>query len=222
MSIPTEILANLPARVDKPKDKPVATSTMIARRKRILFLEKLRECGQVTAAAQAIGYKNAAAINQARRNDENFDREVMAARIEYVETHVEDEIIRRAMLGRLKPVRHKGVVVGYDREPSDTLILAVAKANNPKKWGDNKTVDINHTKKVGVVILAEGPQSVAEWEMESVRVHEEQQRLKAGGAPIVEAMFEEVKSEEEYADFLKRGEEPQPEPEKEVTLEDLL
>jgi hypothetical protein len=56
--------------------------------------------------------------------------EVQAART------LEDEAVRRAHEGLRKPVWYKGRIVGYETEYSDTLLLAVLKANNPDKFRD--------------------------------------------------------------------------------------
>jgi hypothetical protein len=49
---------------------------------------------------------------------------------------LEDEAVRRAYEGLRKPVWYKGKIVGYETEYSDTLLLAVLKANNPDKFRD--------------------------------------------------------------------------------------
>ena len=49
---------------------------------------------------------------------------------------LEDEAVRRAHEGLRKPVWYKGKIVGYETEYSDTLLLAVLKANNPDKFRD--------------------------------------------------------------------------------------
>ena len=49
---------------------------------------------------------------------------------------LEDEAVRRAHEGLRKPVRYKGKIVGYDTEYSDSLLLALLKANNPEKFMD--------------------------------------------------------------------------------------
>src|SRR5579871_5668868 len=47
---------------------------------------------------------------------------------------LEDVAVRRAHEGLRKPVWFKGKIVGYETEYSDTLLLAVLKANNPENW----------------------------------------------------------------------------------------
>jgi hypothetical protein len=49
---------------------------------------------------------------------------------------LEDAAVRRAHEGLRKPVWYKGKIVGYETEYSDTLLLAVPKANNPEKFRD--------------------------------------------------------------------------------------
>jgi len=205
MTIPPELLTNLPAKIDKLDERLTPTNSVVARRKRKLFIEKLRECGNMTEAASAVGYSTTGAINYVRRADPAFAQEVMQAMQDFCDK-AEGEVKRRGVDGVLKPKYHQGVVVGFEREYSDTLLLAFLKAHRPKKWGDNKNVEINHTKKVGVVILASGADSEKQWEMESVEVHEKQQ------AAVIDAEFEQVSLNSEKAESS----------EKEVTLEDLL
>lgn len=47
---------------------------------------------------------------------------------------LEDEAVRRAREGLRRAVRYKGKVVGYETEYSDTLLLALLKANAPEKF----------------------------------------------------------------------------------------
>lgn len=50
---------------------------------------------------------------------------------------LEDEAVRRAHEGLRKPVRYKGKIVGYETEYSDSLMLALLKANNPEKFREH-------------------------------------------------------------------------------------
>lgn len=49
---------------------------------------------------------------------------------------LEDEAVRRAHEGVRKTIRYKGKVVGYEQEYSDSLMLALLKANSPEKFRD--------------------------------------------------------------------------------------
>ena len=56
---------------------------------------------------------------------------------------LEDEAVRRAAEGLRKPVWYKGKIVGYETEYSDTLLVTLLKANNPDKFRDRSSSDVN-------------------------------------------------------------------------------
>lgn len=62
------------------------------------------------------------------------DAEARAART------LQDEAIRRAHEGVRRAVRYKGKVVCYEREYSDTLMLALLKAKIPDEFSERKDV----------------------------------------------------------------------------------
>jgi hypothetical protein len=47
---------------------------------------------------------------------------------------LEDEAVRRAHDGITKTIRYKGRIVGYEKEYSDSLLLALLKAGAPEKY----------------------------------------------------------------------------------------
>jgi hypothetical protein len=53
---------------------------------------------------------------------------------------LEDEAVRRAKQGTIKAIRYKGRIVGHELEYSDTLMVQLLKANNPKKFLERSTV----------------------------------------------------------------------------------
>ena len=55
---------------------------------------------------------------------------------------LEDEAIRRAHDGTRKPVFHKGKIVGYVQEYSDSLMQTLLKASNRAKFGDRTQVEL--------------------------------------------------------------------------------
>lgn len=56
---------------------------------------------------------------------------------------LEDEAVRRAYEGLRKAVRYKGKVVGYETEYSDSLLLAILKANAPDKFVERNATTIS-------------------------------------------------------------------------------
>ena len=55
---------------------------------------------------------------------------------------LEDEAVRRAHEGLRREIRYKGRVVGHEIEYSDTLMLALLKANSPEKFRDRSETAI--------------------------------------------------------------------------------
>ena len=53
---------------------------------------------------------------------------------------LEDEAVRRAKHGTTRAIRHRGRIVGYELEYSDTLLVQLLKATNPKKFLERSTV----------------------------------------------------------------------------------
>jgi hypothetical protein len=67
---------------------------------------------------------------------------------------LEDEAIRRAREGIRKPIFHKGKVVGYVNEYSDSLMQTLLKASNRARFGDKTDLalsgDITVKRLIGV------------------------------------------------------------------------
>jgi len=76
-------------------------------------------------------------------------------------TVLEDEVVRRAYEGVLKPVYQQGVRVGSIREYSDTLLIFHLKAHRPKKYRDNIKIDANVTG--GVLVIGAPAASKEDW-----------------------------------------------------------
>lgn len=56
---------------------------------------------------------------------------------------LEDEAVRRAHQGLRKAIYYKGKVVGHETEYSDTLMLALLKANAPEKFIDRTATTLS-------------------------------------------------------------------------------
>lgn len=105
------------------------------------FLNKLvMTGGNVTRAAKVAGISRSTAY--AHRNE---DADFALAWDEAIEAGVdelEQEIRRRALKGTRKPVYHKGKVVGYIREYSDSLAMFIMKRRRPE-YREHFHVDSN-------------------------------------------------------------------------------
>src|SRR6185369_4243086 len=68
-----------------------------------------------------------------KKNDPTF-AEAWNDALDEASDHLEEEMIRRATTGSLKPVYHGGELVGHIREYSDTLLIFTLKGARPEKY----------------------------------------------------------------------------------------
>jgi len=118
------------------------------------FLEFIYLTGNLSGACQHINV-SFATIGKWRREDPVF----AAAMDEAKERHkdvIEDAIHQRGIVGIDKPVFQGGKLVGYQREYSDSLLIAKAKAYIPEKYGDKLHIEQDTNVKV------EMPKEIAE------------------------------------------------------------
>lgn len=98
------------------------------------FLAFFSECASVSKAAKKS--KNARSnIYQWLKEDEKF-KALYEAACEAALGALEDEAVRRAYEGTVKPVFQGGKKVGAIREYSDTLLIVLLKARAPEKYKD--------------------------------------------------------------------------------------
>lgn len=112
----------------------MANHTKLTAEKMARFLEVLSNTANVSAAAKTIRVSRGH-LYEVRGNDDDF----AAAWDEAVKlgtSALEDEAVRRAMDGTLKPVFYKGQKCGTIREYSDTLLIFLLKARDPDKYAD--------------------------------------------------------------------------------------
>lgn len=115
------------------------------RGKRAAFLKALEENGgNITAACKTARYARQTAY-EARERDPAFAKAWDEA-VERGIDALEDEALRRAHNGTLKPVFYRGEKCGSVREYSDTLLIFMLKAKRPLKFRDN--VAIEHSGKI--------------------------------------------------------------------------
>lgn len=112
----------------------MANTTKATPEKLAQFLQVLADTANVSAAAKKIRIDRSH-MYRLRGEDEEF----AAAWDEAVKlgtAALEDEAVRRAKDGTLKPVFYQGVKVGTIREYSDTLLIFLLKARDPDKYAD--------------------------------------------------------------------------------------
>jgi hypothetical protein len=133
--------------VNKPKSANANLGTVSSARdsrnsrnakKRAAFLDALMKCGTVSYSAIKAKVPRPT-IYRWRSADENFAKEWDRA-LEMGIDALEDEAIRRAMDGMLKPVFHGGKKVGEVRVYSDTLLIFLLKGRKPEKYAERRHV----------------------------------------------------------------------------------
>lgn len=128
-------------------------------KKRTAFLKALSETASVLRACR-LSRVTRSVVYEWRAQEKDFEKAWDAA-LELGSDALEDEAIRRAHDGVLKPVYQKGYRCGTIREYSDTLLIFMLKARRPKRFRDNIKIDANVTG--GVLLLERPAASAAEW-----------------------------------------------------------
>lgn len=112
------------------------------------FIDELRTGKSVTASALVAGIsRNCVYVH--RDKNPHF-RKAWDDAIEQGSDALEDELLRRAKDGTLRPVYQQGVQCGEVREYSDTLGIFLMKARRPEKYRDN--VDVKHSGSIDHVV----------------------------------------------------------------------
>lgn len=121
----------------------MANRTKRTPEKRAAFLEALGKTASVTRACKVVRLGRTA-IYDWRNADEDFAKAWDTA-VERGTDALEDEAVRRAHEGTLKPVYQGGKKVGTIREYSDTLLIFTLKARRPEKYKDRAVVEHDMT-----------------------------------------------------------------------------
>ncbi len=102
--------------------------------KKCAWLLALAQLGNRHRASQAIGISGVHVYDWLR-DDPAFKKAYVRA-MEIASDMLEDEMLRRAAEGVLKPVFQQGMLVGVVREYSDTLIQFALKGAKPDKYAE--------------------------------------------------------------------------------------
>ena len=119
----------------------MANGTCRTPKKRANFLEALSECGNIKKSAKIAKIGRQTAYRW-RRTDEDFAKAWDEA-LELGIDALEDEAMRRAVDGYLKPVFHGGKQVGSVREYSDTLLIFLLKGRRPERYAERRNVKLS-------------------------------------------------------------------------------
>lgn len=98
------------------------------------FIETLKQTGNVSAAARAIGVPRAK-LYKKKKTDRKFSEEWQEA-LEEALDDLEEEVRRRALQGIEKPVYYGGKKCGSITAFNDTLAMFLLKARRPETFGE--------------------------------------------------------------------------------------
>lgn len=193
--------------------------------RRAAFLEALRNSGGVFAAAcRATAYPGSedkphgtppaySTWRSLMARDPDFSAQVEAV-MEGVRDDIEGEIYRRAQIGTLEPVFQKGEQAtdaegkpAFIRRYSDRLLIKRAAALMPERYGENRTLNINHNGPSAVswaitsddlaLLTADEKETLAGLIATLRNRRPDVARLEHNPPEVIEAEFEEVEAVEE-------------------------
>lgn len=114
--------------------------TEILQTKDDLFFAELKRTGQITQAAFNAGIDRSYAYKR-RDNNPEFAKRWDEALDAFADT-LEAEARRRAVEGTDKGVWHQGVLVGTEKQYSDSLLALMLKAKRRREYGDTSKVEL--------------------------------------------------------------------------------
>jgi len=110
-------------------------------KKREAFLEALKETCNITKACELSSLPRRTAYDW-KAEDPEFAADWQKA-LDIAADLLEEEAVRRAKEGTLKPVFQGGNLVGHIQEYSDTLMIFLLKGAKPKKYMDRLVQEVS-------------------------------------------------------------------------------
>lgn len=162
--------------------EPTAQFEIDARKKRQQALVVLAQTGSPRKAALAVNL-TPRALQLARKNHPDFDRNWELAKEIYHEFVAEEKIRGRAVDGVRTPIWYQGSICGYEIKYDSGLTQFWYKANMREKYGDQSEIKISGNVNHGIAILPARATNESEWEADSFRA--EQQRKVIDITPVV-------------------------------------
>ena len=129
----------------------MARAPRFSKRRQQVFLGVLAEHGNVAEAVKAAGVSRRVAFAH-YETDEEFASAWRAAADEAAD-RLEREARRRALEGTEEPVFYQGKECGRVRRYSDSLMLALLKAERPEKFKDRVASELTGEVKGGVLVV---------------------------------------------------------------------
>ena len=110
-------------------------------KRRAAFLEALKQTCNITKACEESGLPRTSAYEW-KAEDPEFATDWQKA-LDIAADLLEEEALRRAKEGTLKPVFQGGQLVGHIQEYSDTLMIFLLKGAKPKKYMDRLVQEVS-------------------------------------------------------------------------------
>lgn len=189
----------MPQLPDKLRRVTDATKAMTRRQRK--FLDALAVIGTVTGAAKAAGVDQSLPYKW-RKQDAAF-RECWDGLADQVGTVIESALVERVLHGVEKPLTYQGEIFGYVREYPDHVGVALLRGMKPEKYreaGGAVNVNLNQNN-FGVAVLPAVALSESDWEAESRKLTETQNRIAKAAidsAKVIDGTAEKVET-------IKRG-----------------
>jgi hypothetical protein len=119
--------------------------------RRAAFLDRLSACGNVTAAADAVGISRDAAY-KLRERDTAFE-DAWALALDRYAAALEAELHARVFEGVPRPVFQRGELVGHEVMKSDRLLEIALRARLPEKYSERVAAKLEHSGSAGVLVV---------------------------------------------------------------------
>jgi len=160
----------------------ISTTTVLAAKKRRIFLRVLSECGSVLEAAKACGYTSSSYMQKYRAEHEDFAEE-WAHAVDAAADRLENEADRRAVEGVSEPIMYKGAVVGFKQNYSDALLMFRLRGLRPDMYRENaRGGDVNVN--FGIAVIPVTAKSDEAWEQRALNMHDNQKVLRLEDKPV--------------------------------------
>ncbi len=105
------------------------------------FLDQFEKCANATKACR-LAKVSRSSLYHVWMNDADFKKAYEASQ-RIAAKVLEDEMVRRAHEGVVRPIYQGGKKVGSVREYSDTLMIVLAKAHDPERFKDRNWTELS-------------------------------------------------------------------------------
>ncbi|GBU17777.1 MULTISPECIES: hypothetical protein [Methylobacterium] len=139
---------------------PARTYRKLSPDRRAAFLDRLAGCGNVTAAADAIGISRDAAYKLRDRDTAFGDAWTLA--LDRYAAALEAELHARVFDGVPRPVFQRGELVGHEVVKSDRLLEIALRARLPETYSERVAAKLEHSGSAGVLVVASA-MTPADW-----------------------------------------------------------